>query len=124
MNYAYARVSAKDQNLQRQIAALDNLVIKVFVDDGYATVHIKLGNATEVADIRLKEVKIALEHLLTSVQTITFGAENGIQTNPQLGSQKSQQARFLGRGEAKAERSGGQSSARGTGRRRRRGPLG
>ena len=69
MNYAYARVSAKDQNLQRQIAALDNLVIKVFVDDGYATVHIKLGNATEVADIRLKEVKIALEHLLTSVQT-------------------------------------------------------
>ena len=56
-----------DKDYQKKL--IDNLVVKVFVDDGYATVHIKLGNATEVADIRLKEVKIALEHLFTSVQT-------------------------------------------------------
>ena len=57
---------------------IDNLVVKVFVDDGYATVHIKLGNATEVADIRLKEVKIALEHLFTSVQTQSPLARQGL----------------------------------------------
>ena len=55
------------QGLSKEL--IDNLVVKVFVDDGYATVHIKLGNATEVADIRLKEVKKALEHLFNSVQT-------------------------------------------------------
>ena len=131
MMYAYARVSAKDQNLQRQIAAfrefgieksrifsekksgkdferkeykrllknqftendilefvadllqgnpadkdyqkklIDNLVVKVFVGDGYITAHIKLGNATEVADIRLEEVKKALEHIFNSVQTLS-----------------------------------------------------
>lgn len=58
---------------------IDNLVVKVFVSDGYMTAHIKLGNATEVADIRLEEVKKALEHLFTSVQTLSpFGAEKGI----------------------------------------------
>lgn len=131
MMYAYARVSAKDQNLQRQIAAfrefgieksrifsekksgkdferkeykrllknqftendilefvadllqgnpadkdyqkklIDNLVVKVFVGDGYITAHIKLGNATEVADIRLEEVKKALEHIFNCVQTLS-----------------------------------------------------
>ncbi len=58
-----------DKDYQKKL--IDNLVVKVFVDDGYATVHIKLGNATEVADIRLKEVKKALEHLFNSVQTLS-----------------------------------------------------
>ena len=56
-----------DKDYQKKL--IDNLVVKVFVDDGYATVHSKLGNASEVADIRLKKVKIALEHLFNSVQT-------------------------------------------------------
>ena len=43
----------------------------VFVSDGYMTAHIKLGNATEVADIRLEEVKKALEHIFNSVQTLS-----------------------------------------------------
>ena len=55
---------------------IDNLVVKVFVDDGYATAHIKLGNATEVADIRLKEVKKALEHIFNCVQTLSPLAPN------------------------------------------------
>ena len=50
---------------------IDNLVVKVFVSVGYMTAHIKLGNATEVANIRLEEVKKALEHLFTSVQTLS-----------------------------------------------------
>ena len=50
---------------------IDNLVVKVFVGDGYITAHIKLGNATEVADIRLEEVKKALEHIFNCVQTLS-----------------------------------------------------
>lgn len=58
-----------DKDYQKKL--IDNLVVKVFVSDGYMTAHIKLGNATEVADIRLEEVKKALEHLFTSVQTLS-----------------------------------------------------
>ena len=58
-----------DKDYQKKL--IDNLVVKVFVGDGYITAHIKLGNATEVADIRLEEVKKALEHIFNSVQTLS-----------------------------------------------------
>ena len=57
-----------DKEYQKEL--IDNLVIKVFVGDGYVSAHIKLGNATEVADIRLEEVKKALEHIF-GVQTLS-----------------------------------------------------
>ena len=58
-----------DKDYQKKL--IDNLVVKVFVGDGYITAHIKLGNATEVADIRLEEVKKALEHIFNCVQTLS-----------------------------------------------------
>lgn len=62
-----------DKDYQKKL--IDNLVVKVFVGDGYITAHIKLGNATEVADIRLEEVKKALEHIFNSVQTLSLLAQ-------------------------------------------------
>lgn len=44
-----------DKDYQRKI--IDNLVIKVFVGDGFLSAHLRIGNATEVEDIRLEEVK-------------------------------------------------------------------
>lgn len=68
-----------DKEYQKEL--IDNLVIKVFVGDGYVSAHIKLGNATEVADIRLEEVKKALEHVF-SVQTLSpLAPIEGISTN-------------------------------------------
>lgn len=64
-----------DKDYQKKL--IDNLVVKVFVGDGYATTHIKLGNATEVADIRLEEVKKALEHIFNCVQTQSPLAQHG-----------------------------------------------
>ena len=57
-----------DKDYQRKI--IDNLVIKVFVGDGFLSAHLRIGNATEVEDIRLEEVKKALEHIF-SVQTLS-----------------------------------------------------
>lgn len=57
-----------DKEYQKEL--IDNLVVKVFVGDGYVSTHIRLGNATEVADIRLEEVKKALEHIF-GVQTLS-----------------------------------------------------
>lgn len=58
-----------DKDYQKKL--IDNLVVKVFVGDGYITAHIKPGNATEVADIRLEEVKKAFEHIFNCVQTLS-----------------------------------------------------
>ena len=64
---------------------IDNLVVKVFVGDGYITAHIKLGNATEVADIRLEEVKKALEHIFNCVQTLSpLAQREGLCETPYL----------------------------------------
>ena len=57
-----------DKDYQRKI--IDNLVTKVFVGDGYITAHFRLGNAAEVENVRLEEIKTAFEHIF-SVQTLS-----------------------------------------------------
>ena len=57
-----------DKDYQRKI--IDNLVTKVFVGDGYITAHFRLGNAAEVENVRLEEMKTALEHIF-GVQTLS-----------------------------------------------------
>ncbi len=64
-----------DKEFQQKI--IDNLVSKVFVGDGYISVHFKIGNATEVEDIRYEEIKTAFEHIF-GVQTLSPLARQNI----------------------------------------------
>ena len=57
-----------DKDYQKQL--IDNIVTKVFVGDGYVSAHLKIGNATEVEDIRYEEIKTAFEHIF-GVQTLS-----------------------------------------------------
>ena len=85
---------------------IDNLVVKVFVGDGYITAHIKPGNATEVADILLEEVKKALEHLFTSVQTLSpLAQREGFEPSVPLRGTHDFQSCSLGRSDISARRS-------------------
>ena len=57
-----------DKEYQRKI--IDNLVVKVLVDDGDTVVYINLSNTKEIENVRLEEMKTALEHIF-GVQTLS-----------------------------------------------------
>ncbi len=57
-----------DKEYQRKI--IDNLVVKVLVGDGDTVVYINLSNTKEIENVRLEEMKIALEHIF-GVQTLS-----------------------------------------------------
>ncbi len=57
-----------DKEYQRKI--IDNLVVKVLVGDGDTVVYINLSNTKEIENVRLEEMKTALEHIF-GVQTLS-----------------------------------------------------
>lgn len=57
-----------DKDFRRKI--IDNLATKIFVGDGFITVHFNIGNGTKIEEVRLEEIKTALEHIF-SVQTLS-----------------------------------------------------